>query len=360
MPPPYFINPSSDDGDAPLAGTTNDLFSAIFMKSGANIGFEPGVGTYFDLGKSDPLDSNAFLRVTKGGNLRLIKQDLTTAVSFDTSLLTDARTHKFPDADGTFALLETLGTLATQNGTFSGTSSGTNTGDQTITLTGDVTGTGTGSFATTLGNAPVIAKVLTGYSSGAGTVASTDTILQAFQKLNGNDGLKAPLASPTLTGTPAAPTASVDTNTTQLSTTAFVLAQAAAATPLVDGTAAVGTSTRYARADHVHPLPNIPQNSKSAAYTTVLADAQKHILHPTADDNARTFLIDSNANVAYPIGTAITFVNQINTVTIDITSDTLTLAGAGTTGSRTLAANGMATALKIGTTAWIINGSGLT
>ncbi|OUV81237.1 MAG: hypothetical protein CBC91_02555 [Rickettsiales bacterium TMED131] len=47
-----------------------------------------------------------------------------------------------------------LGTLATQNGTFSGThsgtSSGTNTGDQTITLTGAVTGTGTGTFATTL------------------------------------------------------------------------------------------------------------------------------------------------------------------------------------------------------------------
>ena len=34
----------------------------------------------------------------------------------------------------------------------------------------------------------------------------------------------APLASPTLTGTPAAPTASVGTNTTQLATTAFVLA----------------------------------------------------------------------------------------------------------------------------------------
>lgn len=48
-----------------------------------------------------------------------------------------------------------LGTLATQNGTFSGTSSGTNTGDQTIALTGDVTGSGTGSFPTTLANTPV-------------------------------------------------------------------------------------------------------------------------------------------------------------------------------------------------------------
>jgi hypothetical protein len=45
-----------------------------------------------------------------------------------------------------------LGTLATQNGSFSGTSTGTNTGDQTITLTGDVSGTGTSSFAATIAN----------------------------------------------------------------------------------------------------------------------------------------------------------------------------------------------------------------
>jgi hypothetical protein len=48
-----------------------------------------------------------------------------------------------------------LGTLATQDGTFSGTSSGTNTGDQTIQLTGDVTGSGTGSFSATLANTAV-------------------------------------------------------------------------------------------------------------------------------------------------------------------------------------------------------------
>lgn len=105
---------------------------------------------------------------------------------------------------------------------------------------------------------------------------------------------------------------------------------------------------------------NVPQNSQSAAYTTVLSDAGKHILHPTADNNARTFTIDSNATVPYPIGTAITFVNQINTVTIAITSDTLVLAGTGSTGSRTLAANGIATAIKIASTTWIINGTNLT
>lgn len=40
-------------------------------------------------------------------------------------------------------------------------------------------------------NPAVIASVLTGYTSGAGTIASTDSILQAIQKLNGNDGTKA-------------------------------------------------------------------------------------------------------------------------------------------------------------------------
>lgn len=67
-------------------------------------------------------------------------------------------------------------------------------------LTGDVTTT-VGGVATTLGNAPVIAKVLTGYVKGAGAVSSTDSILAALQKIDGNDALKATAASPTFTGT---------------------------------------------------------------------------------------------------------------------------------------------------------------
>lgn len=115
------------------------------------------------------------------------------------------------------------------------------------------------------------------------------------------------------------------------------------------------TSLKYAGS-------TLPQNSRSAAYTTVMGDAGKHILHPSADTTARTFTIDSHANVAYPIGTVLTFINQASagTVTISITSDTMRLAGAGTTGSRTLAANGIATAVKIANTEWIISGTGLT
>jgi len=88
---------------------------------------------------------------------------------------------------------------------------------------------------------------------------------------------------------------------------------------------------------------NIPQNSQSANYTCVLSDAGKHLLHPSADTTARTFTIPANSSVAYPIGTALTFINQngAGVLTIAITTDTMRMAGAGTTGSRTLAAEGI-------------------
>lgn len=106
----------------------------------------------------------------------------------------------------------------------------------------------------------------------------------------------------------------------------------------------------------------IPQNSQSAAYTLVAGDAGYHIFHPSADTTARTWTIPANASVAYGVGTAITFINQngAGVITIAITSDTLRLAGAGTTGNRTLAANGCATAIKVTATEWIISGTGLT
>ena len=106
---------------------------------------------------------------------------------------------------------------------------------------------------------------------------------------------------------------------------------------------------------------NIPQNSQSAAYTLVLADAGKHILHPSTDANARTFTIPANSSVAYTIGTAITFINMTSqVVTIAITTDTMYLSSAGTTGSRSLAQYGSATAVKMTSTTWLISGSGLT
>ena len=115
----------------------------------------------------------------------------------------------------------------------------------------------------------------------------------------------------------------------------------------VDGTDAVG-------------FRNTPVNSQDEAYETVLADSGKTILHPVGDDNARTFTIPANSSVAYPVGTVISFVNLQNTVTIAITTDTMYLANDGDTGNRTLAEYGMASAMKVDSTSWIISGNGLT
>ena len=172
-------------------------------------------------------------------------------------------------------------------------------------------------------------------SSGATALGDAPSDGTYYGRLNATWASVAPLTSPNFLGTPAAPTATAGTNTTQLATTAFV--QSAIGTPGV-----------------------VPVNAQSVNYTAVLADAGKAIYHPIADNNARTFTIPANASVAYTIGTVISFVNLINTVTIAITTDTMYLAGPGTTGSRTLAAYGVCTALKVATTTWVISGTGLT
>jgi hypothetical protein len=104
----------------------------------------------------------------------------------------------------------------------------------------------------------------------------------------------------------------------------------------------------------------IPQNAQTGSYTLVLADSGKSIFHAAAA-GAATYTIPANGSVAYPLGTTVTFINMsTNAVTISITTDTLYLAGTGTTGSRTLAQYGVATTTKMTSTTWIISGSGLT
>jgi hypothetical protein len=145
-----------------------------------------------------------------------------------------------------------------------------------------------------------------------GTAAVGTSLRYARQDhVHPTDTSRAALASPTFTGTPLSTTAAVDTNTTQIATTAFVVAQAAAATPLVDGTAAVGTSLRYARADHVHPTdtsraalasptftgtPTLPTgtiattqspgNNTTAVATTAFVTAAVPTFAATADTNS--------------------------------------------------------------------------
>jgi hypothetical protein len=207
---------------------------------------------------------------------------------------------------------------------------------------------GTANQALVTDGAGVLSFASTGSGDVVGPASSVDSELALFNSTTGKLIKRASLTGlvKATSGVASAATAGTD----------FVAPSGALGTPssgtltncTADGTDAVG-------------FRNVPINSQSAAYTAVLADSGKAILHPSTDANARTFTIDSNANVAYPLGTVLTFINMTSqAVTVAITSDTMYLAGTGTTGSRTLAQYGMATAIKMTSTTWMISGSGLT
>jgi ferric-dicitrate binding protein FerR (iron transport regulator) len=115
----------------------------------------------------------------------------------------------------------------------------------------------------------------------------------------------------------------------------------------VDGTDAVG-------------FRNVPVNSQSAAYTLVLADSGKVILHPSSDANARTFTIPANSSVAYPIGTKLNVAQfGAGTTTISaVTPGTTTIVSAGATVAApyTRVQYSAATCIKTGTDTWFVLG----
>jgi parallel beta-helix repeat protein len=102
--------------------------------------------------------------------------------------------------------------------------------------------------------------------------------------------------------------------------------------------------------------------SISAAKTFALVDGDRTFLHPSADTSARTWQIPANSTAPYAIGTKITIINQdsAGVITLAVVTDTMRLAGAGTTGNRSIAANGRAVVEKVAATEWIISGTGVT
>lgn len=103
----------------------------------------------------------------------------------------------------------------------------------------------------------------------------------------------------------------------------------------------------------------IPQNAQNGNYTLVLADANKHIYVTTS---GITFTIPANSSVAYPIGTAITLVNEsAGNATLAITTDTLSWlkGGSNAGGTRTIATESSVTFLKVSATRWVLTGNGI-
>jgi hypothetical protein len=94
----------------------------------------------------------------------------------------------------------------------------------------------------------------------------------------------------TFSSTTIVPTKAVDNNTTEAANTAFVVGQAGSASPLIDGTATVGTSLRYSRQDHIHPTDTsrAPLNSPGLTGTPTA---------PTASATTNTTQIATTAFV---------------------------------------------------------------
>lgn len=102
-------------------------------------------------------------------------------------------------------------------------------------------------------------------------------------------------------------------------------------------------------------LPQVILNSGNL--TLSKTHAGKHIYVTGA---SQTITIPANSSTPFEIGTTVVVINTNLTSSIAITTDTLRLAGTATTGTRTLAAYGMATLVKVEATTWIASGNGLT
>jgi hypothetical protein len=140
-----------------------------------------------------------------------------------------------------------------------------------------------------------------------------------------------------------------------LTTTVAATTYAPLASPSLTGTA---SATDEAANSYNIGWRDCPQNSKAISYELKLSDRGKQIL---MSGTSLTLTIPANGTVAFPIGATLMVVNtNATSLTIAITTDTMTLANSTTTGSRTLAQNGLATLTKVGTSNWLIAGTGVT
>jgi hypothetical protein len=102
-------------------------------------------------------------------------------------------------------------------------------------------------------------------SGNAAKIVKGTEIDDEFEAIETAVGTKADLASPTFTGTPAAPTASAATDSTQLATTAFVQDQKAS--PEFTGTPTAPTASTGTDTTQVATTAFVQQEITANAYT---------------------------------------------------------------------------------------------
>jgi hypothetical protein len=139
---------------------------------------------------------------------------------------------------------------------------------------------------------------------------------------------------------------------------AFSTVQAGAVTQTYTGITNVSFPTGTYTAGYL----GTPVNSQTGAYSIVASDMGKVVLN--TDASANTFNIQANASVSIPVSLCFAIANAPGggTLSITITSDTLYWLPTLATGTRTMAAGGVATLCKwYGTTSWaMVSSAGVT
>ena len=239
--------------------------------------------------------------------------------------------------------------------------------------------TGEVSFAATA-NAVALANV-----SGAGNIASINLDGNASNVLRGDGtfgadanssygdsnvvSLLGSFGSNTITTTGNVAFGNVDASSGDVAgqTGTFGLISGALISPSQANITEVGTLSNLVVSGNIQGNVNgfsigyleIPQVSLTADDTIALEDSGKHFHSNTAGNI--TLTIPTNATVAFPVGTAISIVEEAagNILVNAAAGVNLYLAGNSTAANRVLSTYGMATLMKVGTDTWFINGSGV-
>lgn len=189
-------------GTSVLAG---DLFTCV--TDGTASGTQAGVGANWDVihvnGATGTVTSTAATPLDN----QIVRLDATTGLVIQNSLATidDSGSVNIPTGQGYKVNGTALVTNSTHTGDVTDASAvltvtkinGTSLAGLSTGLLKNTTATGVPSIATA---ADVSGQLLTGFVSGSGTVAATDTILQGINKLDGNDALKQSISGKDATG----------------------------------------------------------------------------------------------------------------------------------------------------------------